>query len=77
MLVETDYEQFLRPAFLKTSKIQRLSFIGVSTETPRDGKFGTVFSIEFIGNLLEQMHIYILGTDGKVKEFKGKILSQD
>lgn len=77
MLVETDYEQSLRLAFLKTSKIQRLNFIGISTETLRDGKFGTVFSLEFIGNLLEQMHIYILVTDGKVKEFKGKFLSQD
>lgn len=75
MLVETNYEQSLRLAFLKASKIQRLSLIGISTETPRDGKFGAVFSLEFIGNLLEQIHIYILGTDGKIKEFKGKFLS--
>lgn len=77
MLVETNYEQSLRLAFLKASKIQRLSLIGISTETPRDGKFGAVFSLEFIGNLLEQIHIYILGTDGKIKEFKGKFLSQN
>lgn len=77
MLVETNYEQSLRLAFLKASKIQRLSLIGISTEAPRDGKFGAVFSLEFIGNLLEQIHIYILGTDGKIKEFKGKFLSQD
>lgn len=77
MLVETDYEQSLRLAFLKASKIQRLSLIGISTEAPRDGKFGAVFSLEFIGNLLEQIHIYILGTDDKIKEFKGKFLSQD
>lgn len=62
----------MRLAFLETSKMQRLSLVGISTEMPRDRKFGAVFSLEFIGNLLEQIHIYILGTDSKVKEFKGK-----
>ena len=66
----------MRLAFLEASKLQKLSLVGISKETPRGDKFGAVFSVEFIGNLLKQIHIYILGTDGKVKEFKGKLLSR-